>query len=429
MNLSGGVDNLEIEKEREVPMKKSSASNVNQQEWPVLAICYDFDKTLSPRNMQEFGLIQKLGYADTGQGFKRFWDEVNNFSQQNKVGKYLAGMYYVVAKMFEKHVEVSADSFARYGAKVKLHEGVATWFDRIRKYGDRHKVKVEHYIISAGFKEMLNGVRVGKKTLDKVVDRIYASSFFFGRNGKDVWPATVIDYTGKTQMLYRIKKNMMDENDENVNNPVEKERIPFQNMIYIGDSETDVPCMKIVKEHGGVSIGVYSPTTANKDRIIAMMRDGRISFYTPASYTAGSDIEKLVKLIIDKTEKIARYEREQEKMVTEFDRELKKIDDSKIALKSPANQSERNGKAASEHTFEYDLGHYRELLNRQSTFLSPCLSKDFDMHNHLLDSTSGQIALGSDIEKHRIRFSLCGHEYDSYRWPLFHSFDNDTSGA
>ena len=325
-------------------------------------------------------MIQKMVFAVFGK-------KLTISHKKNGVGKYLAGMYLTVAKMFKKHVEVSRKSFSEYGSKVKLYEGVATWFDRVRKYGESRKVRVEHYIISAGFKEMLQGVKVGKRTLDKVVDRIYASSFFFGEDGKEVWPATVIDYTGKTQMLYRIKKNKMDENDDNVNNLVLKDRVPFKNMIYIGDSETDVPCMKIVKEHGGVSIGVYSPNTANKDRIIEMMRDGRISFYTPACYTKDSNIEKLVKLVIDKTEKTAKYEFEQGKMVKEFEKELSKIDESTKPKhtvstgdekKSPTQNiiglaNERNGGTKD------DRNQYRDFLDKRMTFASPSLSKDFNL--------------------------------------------------
>ena len=132
------------------PIEKRLLSKAERSKWPVLAICYDFDKTLSPRNMQEFGLIQRLGYADNDKGIKRFWDDVNSFSSKNNVDIYHAGMLHVIRKMFENRVPICAETFADFGGKVKLYDGVETWFERMRKYGEKHHVVVEHYIISAG---------------------------------------------------------------------------------------------------------------------------------------------------------------------------------------------------------------------------------------------------------------------------------------
>lgn len=184
--------------------------------------------------------------------------------------------------------------------------GVEDWFERIRNYGTQQGVIVEHYIISSGLKEMIEGTSVAKKGAFK---KIYASSFYYNADGVAVWPAQVVNYTNKTQFLFRIEKGVLDINDDGVNDsfPPDELRIPFRNMIYIGDSDTDVPCMKLVSSHGGYSIGVYSEKSEDpakdKAKVYKMIRDNRIRYFAPANYSDGSDLDMLVKTIIDRTVK------------------------------------------------------------------------------------------------------------------------------
>lgn len=190
------------------------------------------------------------------------------------------------------------ETLMRYGSKVKLFPGVDTWFKRIREYGESKGVIVEHYIISSGLKEMIEGTKVANE-----FERIYASSFYYDNRGVAQWPAQVVNYTSKTQFLFRIEKGTLDVNDAAVNDYFEPEniRIPFRNMIYIGDSDTDIPCMKLINANSGHSIGVFNPETKDKRKVYRMMSDKRIKYYTPADYTEGSELDSLVKNIIDTT--------------------------------------------------------------------------------------------------------------------------------
>lgn len=265
-----------------------------KEDRPVVAICYDFDKTLSPDDMQAQGYIQSVGYdvAD-------FWIESNGLAQDNDMDQNLAYMY----KMIEKargRVLFTQKNLRDYGSKVSLFPGVEDWFQRIRAYGADHGVIVEHYIISSGLREMIEGTSVARSGAFK---RIYASSFYYDRDGVACWPAQVVNYTNKTQFLFRIEKGVLDINDPCVNDSFSPEemRVPFRNMIYIGDSDTDIPCMKLVTAYGGHSIGVYNADTGDKAKVYKMMRDGRVRYYAPADYSEGTELDTLVKAILRRT--------------------------------------------------------------------------------------------------------------------------------
>lgn len=266
---------------------------------PVVAICYDFDKTLSPDDMQAQGFIQKVGY-----NVQEFWEESNRLAKGNGMDSNLAWMYLMITKAVGK-TPMTKESLREYGSKVRLFPGVKHWFRRIKEFGLKHNVIVEHYIISSGLREMIEGTPVGDE-----FTRIYASSFYFDENNIARWPAQAINYTGKTQFLFRIEKGVLDVNDQGVNDsfPPERIRVPFRNMIYIGDSDTDIPCMKLVNTNGGHSIGVYDATTQDKTKVWEMMREKRIRYFAPADYNNGSDLDALVKDIIKRTAMNERLE-------------------------------------------------------------------------------------------------------------------------
>lgn len=266
---------------------------------PVLAICYDFDKTLSPENMQQ-GYIESV----TGDDVDNFWQESNTLASDNDMDRNLAYMYKMIKKAHGR-VIVNKKALQDYGNKVRLYNGVTGWFDRIRLYGENKNVKVEHYIISSGLKEMIEGTTIAR---NGAFEKIYASSFYYDDQGVAVWPAQAVNYTSKTQFLFRIEKGVLDINDsDGVNKYFKPEeiRIPFRNIVYIGDSETDIPCMKLVNTYGGHSIGVYDPDIEDKSQVFKMLRDNRIRYFAPADYSEGLELDALVKAIIDKT---AAYE-------------------------------------------------------------------------------------------------------------------------
>ena len=268
---------------------------------PVLAMCYDFDKTLTPDDMQAQGFIQSVGYNE--EQIKQFWQESNELAKKNDMDNNLAYMYKMIQEAVG-HFYITKEKLMEYGNQVELYEGVRTWFERIRDYGLEHGVRIEHYIISSGLKEMIEGTEMAK---EGAFTKIYASAFMFDDKGVAVWPAQAINYTNKTQFLFRIQKGILDINDTGVNDYIkpENQRVPFRNMIYIGDSDTDIPCMSLVNANGGHSIGVYDPIKKDKDKVYKMMRHHRIRYYAPADYSNGSKLDTLVKQIIRKT---AAYE-------------------------------------------------------------------------------------------------------------------------
>lgn len=263
-----------------------------KEDKPVVAICYDFDKTLSPDDMQAQGFIQSVGYD-----IEEFWKKSNGLASTNDMDQNLAYMYLMKTEAEGVHV-FNKKTLSEYGSKVKLFPGVKEWFERIREYGKEHGVIVEHYIISSGLKEMIEGTEVASS-----FEKIYASSFYFNDRGIAEWPAQVVNYANKTQFLFRIEKGILDVNDSRVNDYFAPEdlRIPFRNMIYIGDSDTDVPCMKLVNSYGGHSIGVYNPDTKDKQKVYRMIKDNRIKYFAPADYSEGNELDLLVKNIIDRT--------------------------------------------------------------------------------------------------------------------------------
>ena len=261
---------------------------------PVIAICYDFDKTLTPDDMQAQGYIQSVGYD-----VDRFWKETDVLAHEQEMDSNLAYMYKMVREA-EGNLILNRKALMDYGAKVKVFPGVETWFERIREYGKEENVVVEHYIISSGLKEMIEGTRMAR---EGAFERIYASSFLYNDRGLAVWPAQAVNYTNKTQFLFRIEKGTLDVNDPAVNDyfPESRIRVPFRNMIYIGDSDTDIPCMKLVNTNGGHAIGVFDPVTGNKQKVKRMMQDNRIRYFAPADYTEGSELDTLVRRIIRRT--------------------------------------------------------------------------------------------------------------------------------
>ena len=261
---------------------------------PVVAICYDFDKTLTPNDMQAQGFIQSVG-MDVAE----FWKEANALSDKNDMDQNLAYMFCMKEKAYGQLL-LNKKTLADYGAKITLFPGVEDWFERIREYGRERGAIVEHYIISSGLAEMIEGTAVAKKG---AFERIYASSFYYDEKGIAVWPAQAVNYTNKTQFLFRIEKGVLDVNDPRVNDSFAPDeiRVPFRNMIYIGDSDTDIPCMKLVNSYGGSSIGVYSSESSDKAKVYKMMREDRIRYYAPADYSEGKELDSIVKSIIDRT--------------------------------------------------------------------------------------------------------------------------------
>jgi 2-hydroxy-3-keto-5-methylthiopentenyl-1-phosphate phosphatase len=270
-----------------------------------IGILYDFDKTLCTTDMQEYDFIKNLGMTSDA-----FWGEAAAITATHEVEKILAYMFVMIKKCKEKGIPLTEEYLRSCGQHVELFNGVLTWFDRINEYGRSQGVEIEHYIISSGTYEIIQGTPIAK-----YFKRIYACRYMYDEKGEALWPALAINYTLKTQYIYRISKGTLDVTDDyNLNRQQDESlrRIAYHNMIYIGDGLTDIPCMKLVKERGGKSIAVYPE--GNREHVKPLVEDARINYVCVADYSPESPLEKIVKLMIEKMailEKLNMQEKEQ----------------------------------------------------------------------------------------------------------------------
>lgn len=263
---------------------------------PIFAILYDFDRTLSPRDMQEYQFIPKLGMTA-----EEFWGVSNTFADENEMDKILAYMYQMIYQANVRKIPLTRDLLVSCGKNVELFDNVESWFGRFNEFGVELGVEIEHYVLSSGLKEIIEGTKIGK-----YFTKIYASEFYYDENSVAVFPKLAVNYTSKTQFVYRINKGVLDINNDNDLNsamPENDKRVMFDDMLYIGDGLSDVPCMKLVKNDGGSSIAVYNsalmcdvPSQAKK-----LLCDGRVDYVFPADYSENSNLERTVKNLIRKT--------------------------------------------------------------------------------------------------------------------------------
>lgn len=268
---------------------------------PIVALMYDFDKTLSPKNMQDYGFMKGLDVTS-----EEFWAACTKLTKAHQMDSILSYMYMMLEKGHGKYM-LKRESFRELGKSVKLFPGVQTWFGRINEYCEAKGLQCEHYIISSGLKEIIEGTPIASEFKE-----IYAAEFLYDEDGVAKWPAMAVNYTSKTQFLYRINKGILDVTEQRALNeyvPEDKRRIPFRNMIYFGDGDTDIPCMKLTKVNGGHSIVVYQKDKKESERLIS---ENRVNFAFKADYRKDSPLEKAVKSVIDNiaaTETLKKLER------------------------------------------------------------------------------------------------------------------------
>lgn len=261
---------------------------------PIVALIYDFDGTLSPGNMQEFGFIQAVGKTK-----EEFWKLSDGIAVDNDASNVLAYMKLMYDEARQAGIPLRKESFKAFGKHIELFPGVREWFRMVNAYGASKGVKVEHYINSSGLKEIIEGSPIAHE-----FKHIYAGTFIYDGEGNAVWPGIAVDFTAKTQFIFKINKGIFSAHESRMVNASvsdDKKRIPYSNMIYFGDGETDVPCMKIVGMFGGNPIAVYDPSSSRKKAAAEKLRrQGRVKFITPADYTYGSRTFNIVCAIIDR---------------------------------------------------------------------------------------------------------------------------------
>lgn len=261
-----------------------------------IALIYDFDKTLSSADMQDFSLIPAFGVKP-----EKFWRIANNWSKEQEADQITGSMYYIMKTAQEKNIPLTREFLKTCGENIEYYQGVENWFERINEYGKELNLNIEHFLISSGYEEILAGSKIRKHFTD-----MFACSYAFNDEGLPVWPARVINYSIKVQFLTKINKGLRKIDDIAVNEfmPIEKRPIPFDRMIYFGDGMTDIPSMKLIKERGGNAIAVYAPgKSKEKHKAIKLLKDNRVNFALKADYRENREIDKVVKTILDKIAK------------------------------------------------------------------------------------------------------------------------------
>ena len=258
---------------------------------PIVAFLYDFDKTLCTTDMEDYAFIPSLGYTPS-----EFWAKANGFGYENKMDGLLAYMYTMIRECAAQGIRLDRDYLVRSGEAIELFPGVREWFARITAYGADLGVDVEHYVISSGLREIIEGSGIAHDFRE-----IYACEFFYNEEGLACWPKLYVNFTNKTQFVYRINKGVLDVSDDktlNDSKPDDSKRIPFTNMIYVGDGLSDVPCMKMMRAYGGQAIAVYQEE--NRQGVEDLLSKGRVDLMFRADYREGTALDSTVKNIIRK---------------------------------------------------------------------------------------------------------------------------------
>lgn len=266
-----------------------------------VALVYDFDGTLAPGNMQEFGFVQAIGKDPN-----EFWNRTYEMAVGNDASTILCYMYLMLQEAKANGISLKRDNFRKFGSMIKLYQGVEEWFSLINQYGKSIGLNIQHYINSSGLKEMVEGTSIAKE-----FENIYACSFLYDTEGNAYWPAVAVDYTTKTQFLFKINKGIKEVSDnKKINEYVAKEDrpIPFERMIYFGDGETDVPSMSVVKSQGGHAIAVYGDPK-KKATATKLINANRVDFMCMADYSEGREVYDTVCRILNKIR--AGYDRQQ----------------------------------------------------------------------------------------------------------------------
>lgn len=260
---------------------------------------YDFDLTLSPRNMQEYSFQDLIGMTKD-----EWWDNVNEFGKHHNMDGALSMMYKLITVTKEKGIVLKKQDIVNLGKDIEFFDGVETWFERLNTYARSLGIELKHYIISSGLKEIIEGTKIAHN-----FHRIFASCFAYDENDIPFWPSQSVNYTTKTQYIYRVRKNAIDDlyNASGVNEYIKskEELVPYENMVYFGDGITDIPSMRTISKKGGHSVCVYSP---NSEKSLKECRklylERRADFLAPADYREGMPLDTICKNVL---QKIASY--------------------------------------------------------------------------------------------------------------------------
>ena len=274
-------------------VKSNRAQHRTAFEKKTIALVYDFDGTLSPKPMQEYTFLPKIGEDP-----KEFWREANALAKEHGADPLITYMHLMYRKAKARGIRIDREELIALGRDVELYQGVEDWFDAIEEYvrirAESHGVSLRHYLVSSGLKEIIEGTRIRGR-----FHNVFASEYWF--DAYDLpYPKRVITDTGKTQYLFRINKGVEDLGDSiNEHMPETTRPIPFSNMIYFGDGDTDVPSMAVTRKNGGYAVAVH-PAGKNRGKCVDLFKAGRCDFFAPADYRRGSDLFRRTCLLLDR---------------------------------------------------------------------------------------------------------------------------------
>lgn len=274
-------------------MTDEAKDSENVFEKKTIALVYDFDGTLSPRPMQEYAFLPQIGVDASA-----FWAESNEIARREGADPLITYMHLMYKKAKAANVRIDRDDLVAQGRDVELFPGVLEWFDAIARYvqiaTETQGVTLKHYLISSGLTEIIEGTPIYHR-----FDNVFASEYWF--EAYDLpYPKRVITDTGKTQYLFRINKGVEDLGQSiNDHMPEATRPVPFSNMIYFGDGDTDVPSMAVMRKNGGYALAVHTSGESNA-KCVKLFNAGRCDFYAPADYRRGSDLFRRTCLLIDK---------------------------------------------------------------------------------------------------------------------------------
>jgi hypothetical protein len=199
----------------------------------------------------------------------------------------------------QRGISVTKEFLQSHGKNVEYYPGVVDeWFEKINALGAKYGFEIEHYVVSSGLKEIVEG-----SAIYKYLKRVYASSYCYDEKGEAIWPCQIVNYTSKTQYIYRVRKNALDDLGSlgQVNAKLkDEEQLSFKKIIYFGDSQTDIPSFKVVKNNGGMSICVFDEDNpASRQVALKCYDEGRVNFFVPADYREGSELYNLVSSYIE----------------------------------------------------------------------------------------------------------------------------------
>lgn len=256
-----------------------------------VAFMYDFDKTLCDRDMQEYEFIPSMNVSAN-----EFWSETTRLAEDESIERILAYMYTMMKYAKRNNIPLTREFLAGCGKNVNLFEGVEGWFKRINQMAASLGLEAEHYIISSGLKEIISGTPIAR-----YFKEIYSCEFHYDKDGVADFPAFVVNYTMKTQYLFRISKGAFNPNDDvNLNKKIadEERYVKTENMIYFGDGLTDVPCMRLVREAGGTAIAVYQK--GKEKTAMQLLKDNRVDFIAETNYSENSELDTIIRKVFNK---------------------------------------------------------------------------------------------------------------------------------